>query len=78
MKAVTVERKLTKSRMATSREKLKAHRKKLSESRTSVRLLEPMADAPTPEKIKTKIRQVEKPRSALVVGEGRSMGMEVD
>jgi hypothetical protein len=37
-----------------------------------------MADAPTPEKIKTKIRQAEKPRSALVVGEGRSMGMEVD
>jgi len=67
-----------KNRMATSREKLKAHRKKLSESRTSVRLLEPMADAPPPEKIKTKIRRVEKPRSSLVVGEGRSMGMEVD
>jgi hypothetical protein len=67
------------SRMATSREKLKAHRqKKVFESRTSVRLLEPIADAPSPEKIKTKIRSVEKPRSALVVGETRSMGMEVD
>jgi len=67
-----------KNRMATSREKLKAHRKKLSESRTSVRLLEPLADAASPEKIKTKIRELEKPRSALVVGEGRSMAMEVD
>jgi large subunit ribosomal protein L24e len=66
------------SRMATSREKLKAHRKKLPDSRTSVRLLEPIANAPSPEMIKTKIRSVEKPRSALVVGEGRSMGMEVD
>jgi len=67
-----------KNRMATSREKLKAHRKKLSESRTSVRLLEPLADASSPERIKTKIRKLEKPKSALVVGEGRSMAMEVD
>ncbi|KAH9966771.1 ribosomal protein L24e-domain-containing protein [Russula dissimulans] len=68
-----------KNRMATSREKLKTHRKKkLSESRTSVRLLEPMVDAPSPEKIKTKIKKLEKPMSALVVGEGRTMGMEVD
>jgi large subunit ribosomal protein L24e len=72
-----VRRKLTTFRMATSREKLKAHRKKLSESRTTVRLLEPIADAPSPERIKTKIK-AEKPRSALVVGEGRSMDMEVD
>jgi len=67
-----------KNRMATSREKLKTHRKKQSESRTSVRLLEPLADASSPEKIKTKIKNLEKPRSALVVGEGRSMAMEVD
>jgi len=68
-----------KNRMATSREKLKTHRKKkLSESRTSVRLLEPMVDAPSPEKIKTKIKKLEKPMSALVIGEGRTMGMEVD
>jgi large subunit ribosomal protein L24e len=64
--------------MATSREKLKAHRKKVSESRTSVRLLEPLADQSSPEKIKTKIRKLEKPRSALVAGEGRSMAMEID
>lgn len=64
--------------MTTSREKLKAHRKKSSGSRTSVRLLEPMAEAQSPEKIKTKIKKPEKPTSALVVGEGRSMGMEVD
>jgi len=57
-----------KNRMATSREKLKTHRKKkLSESRTSVRLLEPMVDAPSPEKIKTKIKKLEKPMSALVI-----------
>jgi len=67
-----------KNRMATSREKLKAHRKKLSESRTSVRLLEPVADQLPPEKIKTKIRNLEKPRSVLIAGEGRSMAMEVD
>jgi large subunit ribosomal protein L24e len=67
-----------KNRMATSREKLKTHRKKQSESRTSVRLLEPLADASSPERIKTKIRTLEKPRSALVVGEGRSMAMEVE
>ena len=66
------------SRMATSREKRKTHRKKISESRTSVRLLEPMVDAPSPEKIKTKIKKLEKPMSALVIGEGRTMGMEVD
>ncbi len=64
--------------MATSREKLKAHRKKSSESRTSVRLLEPVADQSSPEKIKTKVRKLEKPRSALIAGEGRSMAMEVD
>jgi hypothetical protein len=64
--------------MATSREKLKAHRIKLSGSRTSVRLLEPLADQSSPEKIKTKIRKLEKPRSALVAGEGRSMAMEID
>jgi len=67
-----------KNRMATSREKLKTHRKKLSESRTTVRLLEPLADQSSPEKIKTKIRILEKPRSALVAGEGRSMAMEID
>jgi len=66
-----------KNRMAASREKLKAHRKK-SESRTSVRLLEPMVDPSAPERIKTKIREVEKPRSALVIGDGRSMCMEID
>lgn len=65
-------------RMAASKEKLRAHRRKLSERRTSVRLLEPMVDASSPERIKTKIRNVEKPRSALVVGDGRSMDMEID
>jgi len=65
-------------RMAASKEKLKAHRRKLSDSRTSVRLLEPTINVSSPEKIKTKIRKVEKPRSALVTGDGRSMGMEVD
>ncbi|KAI0306469.1 ribosomal protein L24e-domain-containing protein [Multifurca ochricompacta] len=43
-----------------------------------VRLLEPIHDTLSSEKIKTKLKKVEKPRSALVAGEGRSMGMEID
>ena len=65
--------------MATSREKLKSHQRKLITKRqTPVRLLEPMSEPSTPEKLKIKIKATEKPRSALVAGEGRSMGMEVD
>ncbi|KAF8910988.1 ribosomal protein L24e-domain-containing protein [Gymnopilus junonius] len=71
------ERVFFKHRMAASREKQKAHRKKAMEgAKSSVRLLEPMAaeTSMTKEKIKVPI----KAKSALIQGEGRSMGMEID
>ncbi|KAI0831320.1 ribosomal protein L24e-domain-containing protein [Trametes gibbosa] len=64
-----------KNRMAMAREKLKAHRKRKLE-KTSVKLVQPIA--PHTEKIKEKIKVATKSRSALVAGEGRSMGMELD
>ncbi|KAI0807393.1 ribosomal protein L24e-domain-containing protein [Fomes fomentarius] len=64
-----------KNRMAVAREKLKAHRKRKLE-KTSVKLLQPIA--PEAQKIKEKIKVPAKTRSALVAGEGRSMGMEID
>lgn len=65
-------------RMAASREKLRAHRKKKLE-KTSVKLLEPMAiDSPDAEPIREKIKVPAKSRSALIAGQGRSMGMEID
>lgn len=63
--------------MAASREKQKAHRKKtMQAAKSSVRLLEPMATetSTTKEKIKVPV----KAKSALIQGEGRSMGMEID
>jgi len=71
------ERAFWKHRMAASREKLLAHRKKKLQKATSVKLVEPMAVDET-EKIKEKIKVPAKARSALVSGEGRSMGMEID
>lgn len=69
-----------KNRMAVSKEKLRAHRKKKLEKKTaSVKLVEPMAtDTTGREKVREKIRVSTKPRSALIPGEGRSMGMEID
>ncbi|KAI0780918.1 ribosomal protein L24e-domain-containing protein [Trametes elegans] len=64
-----------KNRMAVAREKLKAHRKRKLE-KTSVKLVQPIT--PQSEKIKEKIKVAAKSRSALVAGEGRSMGMEID
>ena len=66
---------LTPSRMAVAREKLKAHRKRSLE-KTSIKLVQPIT--PQAEKIKEKIKVVTKMRSALVASEGRSMGMEID
>ena len=64
--------------MAASREKLRAHRKKKLE-KTSVKLLEPIAvDAPDAGLIREKIKVPAKSKSALIAGEGRSMGMEID
>ena len=66
--------------MAASRAKLLAHRKKkLDTAPTSVKLLQPMGDMSMeePSKIKEKIR-VPLRKSALVAGEGRNMGMDID
>ncbi|KAL0946600.1 hypothetical protein HGRIS_012799 [Hohenbuehelia grisea] len=65
-----------KNRMAIAREKQRAHRKKAMESAktSSVKLVEPSSES----KIKEKIKVSAKSRSALVQGEGRSMGMEID
>jgi len=68
-----------KNRMATSREKLKARQKKLiTKKQTPVQLLEPILEPSPSEKVKIKIKATEKPKSALVAGEGRFMGMDID
>ncbi|KAI0748138.1 ribosomal protein L24e-domain-containing protein [Daedaleopsis nitida] len=64
-----------KNRMAVAREKLKAHRKRKLE-KTSVKLLQPIT--PESQKVKEKIKIATKTRSALVAGEGQSMGMDLD
>lgn len=65
--------------MAASRAKLLAHRKKKLEAPGTVKLLQPMGDMSVEEtpKIKEKIR-VPARKSALVAGEGRPMGMDID
>ncbi|TDL27312.1 hypothetical protein BD410DRAFT_762109 [Rickenella mellea] len=68
-----------KNRMAASRAKLRSHRKKVTEQ-TSIKLVEPMSAMSveaTPDKIREKVK-VPARKSALVPGEGRSMGMEID
>jgi len=69
-----------KNRMALARDKHRAHRKKkLEEAKSSaVKLLQPTTSTPEASKTREKIRVVSKSRSALVQGEGRSMGMEID
>ncbi|EAU88506.2 hypothetical protein CC1G_04212 [Coprinopsis cinerea okayama7 len=70
------ERAFFKNRMAAARSKHKAHRQKMLEkAKSSVKLHEPIKQtAATPEKIKVAVKS----RSALVPGEGRSMGMDID
>ncbi|KAG6837308.1 hypothetical protein H0H93_011910, partial [Arthromyces matolae] len=74
------ERAFFKNRMAVSREKQRAHRKKSLEAvKSSVKLHEPViVESPTSTKISEKIKVSAKSRSALVPGEGRSMGMDID
>ncbi|RDB21443.1 putative ribosome biogenesis protein RLP24 [Hypsizygus marmoreus] len=75
------ERAFFKNRMAVSREKQRAHRRKTMEAAksSSVKLHEPMAvESPVSSKVQEKIKVPTKTRSALVQGEGRSMGMEID
>ncbi|KIJ69299.1 hypothetical protein HYDPIDRAFT_105900 [Hydnomerulius pinastri MD-312] len=69
-----------KQRMAVAREKQRAHRaKKLAAKSASVKLVEPMAvESPQTEKVLEKIKVSTKSRSALIRGEGQSMGMDID
>jgi len=67
-----------KHRMAAAREKQRAHRKKKLE-KTPVALVEPMSvESPETEKVLEKIKVPVKAKSALITGEGRSMGMDID
>ncbi|KAH9484359.1 ATPase-activating ribosome biosynthesis protein [Psilocybe cubensis] len=72
------ERVFFKHRMAASREKQRAHRKKVMEAAktSSVKLHEPISIESTTSQEKIKVPV--KARSALIQGEGRSMGMEID
>ncbi|KIJ16945.1 hypothetical protein PAXINDRAFT_168384 [Paxillus involutus ATCC 200175] len=69
-----------KQRMAVAREKQRAHRaKKLAAKSASVKLVEPMAlESPQTEMVLEKIKVPTKSRSALIRGEGQSMGMDID
>jgi len=71
------ERVFFKHRMAASREKQKAHRKRVMEAvKSSVKLHEPISTQSST--VREKIKVPVKAKSALVQGEGRSMGMEID
>lgn len=66
-------------RMAAAREKQRAHRKKKLEGKKSVTLVEPMSvESPETEMVLEKIKVPVKAKSALIQGEGRSMGMDID
>jgi len=70
-----------KNRMTLSREKHRAHRKKALEAAKSSavkQLLQPTTASPEFSKIREKVRVSSMRQSALVQGEGRSMGMEID
>ena len=66
--------------MAVAREKQRAHRaKRLAAKSMSVRLVEPLAVGSTPTaKELERIKVPNKSRSALIMGDGQSMGMDVD
>jgi large subunit ribosomal protein L24e len=70
--------------MAASRAKLLAHRAKKkaaisdAATSTSIKLVQPMSELSVePEKIREKVK-VSSKKSALIPGEGRSMGMDLD
>ncbi|KAJ6547633.1 ribosomal protein L24e-domain-containing protein [Mycena capillaripes] len=69
-----------KNRMAVSRDKHRAHRRKVLEAAKSsaVKLLQPTTGTPEASKTREKVKVSSKSRSALVQGEGRSMGMDID
>lgn len=66
--------------MAAARDKQRAHRsKKKLEGKTSITLVEPMpVESVETEKVLQKIKVSLKAKSALIQGEGRSMGMDID
>ncbi|KAF5373652.1 hypothetical protein D9758_000607 [Tetrapyrgos nigripes] len=68
-----------KNRMAASREKQRAHRKKALEAakESSTKLVTPL-ESPESSKVREKIKVPAKSRSALIQGEGRSMTMDID
>ncbi|KZP19494.1 hypothetical protein FIBSPDRAFT_828056 [Athelia psychrophila] len=68
-----------KHRMAAARDKQRAHRKKKLEAKSSVTLVEPMSvESAGSEKVLHKIKVPAKSKSALIAGEGRTMGMDID
>ncbi|KAF8892529.1 ribosomal protein L24e-domain-containing protein [Infundibulicybe gibba] len=69
-----------KNRMAVARAKHRTHRKKtLEAAKSPIQLIEPLVVAsPQSTKIREKIKVPAKSRSALIQGEGRSMGMDID
>lgn len=66
--------------MAASRAKQKAHRAKMLEkAKSSVKLHEPISQSTKTASFAEKIKVTAKSsRSALIPGEGRSMGMDID
>lgn len=66
--------------MAASREKQRAHRKKvLEKAQVSVELHKPLEAEVSESRIRDKIKVAAKSsKSALIQGEGRSMGMDID
>lgn len=64
--------------MAAAKEKARAHRRKTlaNKETVSTKLVEPVAAYASP--IREKIKIKSSVRSALVPGEGQSMGMDVD
>ena len=65
-------------RMTAAKEKIRAHRRKVltNKESVSIKLVEPVAVSTSP--IREKIKVKSSVRSALIPGEGQSMGMEVD
>ncbi|KAF9792229.1 ribosomal protein L24e-domain-containing protein [Thelephora terrestris] len=67
-----------KNRMAAAKEKARAHRRKvlMKKETVSTKLVEPVVVSASP--IREKIKVKSSARTALIPGEGQSMGMEVD
>jgi len=65
-------------RMAVAKEKARAHRRKVlaNKESASTKLVEPVATSTSPIREKIKVRS--SARSALIPGEGQSMGMDID